>query len=356
MEKPSNRDWTFINANESNRKPRALRNLDLTGFDFHRYPSSEPSQLKESVIRQLTSIMSRFEPECAYPFLSEENLIMGTGSDEILKLILETFLGKDGVVLMPSPSFSEYKKITEAVKGRWVEVVSDQLTADIDVLIQAARKESADVIFLANPNNPTGQLFDLSEIKRLLKETNAIIVVDEAYAEFCAITAINLAVQHPRLIVTRTLSKAYGLASLRIGYAVATEGVIEQMNALRLTYNISGISEWLAVEALRDPKAVEPYLDQVIQLRGKAIWMLSQFDFINLYPSAANFLLIELLDQTLYEVWNQSLAEEKIKVRSFEQTSGRLSRCVRVTLTDEHEFMLFYNTLKRLEGDRHDRT
>ena len=354
MEKPSNRDWTFLNANESNRKPRALSNLDLTGFDFHRYPNSEPTQLKQSVIHQLTSIMSRFEPECAYPSLSEENLIMGTGSDEILKLILETFLGKDGVVLMPRPSFSEYKKITEAVKGRWVEVDSDQLTADIDMLIQAARTESAEVIFLANPNNPTGQLFHLSEMMRLLNETNAIVVVDEAYAEFCSMTAINLAIQHPRLIVTRTLSKAYGLASLRIGYAVATTGVIEQMNALRLTYNISGISEWLAVMALKDPKAVEPYLDQVIQLRGKATWMLSQFDFINIYQSAANFLLIEMIDQTIYEAWKQILDEEKIIVRTFEHTSGRLSRCVRVTLTDEHEFMLFYNTLKSLEGDRHD--
>lgn len=356
MEKPSKRDWTILNANESNRKPSSLKNLDLIGFDFNRYPKSEPSLLKQSVIRQLNSIMSRFEPDCAYSSLSEANIIMGTGSDEILKLILETFLRKDGVVLMPSPSFSEYKKITEAVKGRWVEVITDQLTADIDGLIQASKKENADVIFLANPNNPTGQLFNLSEIMRLLEETKAIIVVDEAYAEFCAVTAINQAIQHPRIIVTRTLSKAYGLASLRIGYAVAMENVIEQMNALRLTYNISGISEWLAVEALKDTKAVEPYLDQVVQLRGKAIWMLSEFDCINVFQSAANFLLIEMLNQGFYESIIRTLDEEKIKVRTFEHASGRLSRCVRVTLTDEYEFLLFYNTLKRLEGDCHDRT
>ena len=356
MEKLLKRDWTFLNANESNRKPPSLKNVDLNGFDFHRYPNSEPSQLKQSVIRQLNSIVSRFEPECAYPSLSEANMILGTGSDEILKLILETFLTKEGVVLAPYPSFSEYKKITKAVKGRWVEVDSDQIIMDLDVLIEASRKENADIIFLANPNNPTGQLFNLSEIKRLLEETEAIIVVDEAYAEFCSMTAITLAMQYPRLIVTRTLSKAYGLAALRIGYAIATADAIEQMNALRLTYNISGISEWFAMEALKDPKVVELYLDQVIQLRGKAIWMLRQFDFIHVFQSAANFLLIEMSDQRFYDALIEKLEEEKIKVRTFEQAIGRLSRCVRVTLTDEYEFMLFYRVLKKCEGACHDRS
>ena len=348
MEKPLKKESLKLNANESNKVPKALQDLDIKSFEFNRYPDSDASLLKQALSSELNQARRLYDPECAYADISPQNLIMGTGSDEVLKLILETFLSKDGVVMAPSPTFSEYQKITNIVKGRYIEVPFEDLTFDIDRLITCANSENAKVIFLANPSNPTGQLFTLKEIERLILETTAIIVVDEAYAEFCPVTAIRLALLNPRVIVTRTLSKAYGLASLRLGYAIAQPEVITQMDALRLTYNISGLSEWLAIKALEYPEETRKYTQQVIQLRGKAIWLLNQLPGLTVYDSAANFILIELLDEETCLALKKMLDQSGISVRFFEGKGGRLGRCIRLTLTDDQEFVKVYTFLKEM--------
>jgi histidinol-phosphate aminotransferase len=349
MEKQSKRDWLQLNANESNKVPNALQSLDLSMFEFNRYPDSDASKLKQALVNALNTTRKFFEPECAYESVKPENLIIGTGSDEVLKLILETFLPVGGVVLAPSPTFSEYEKIATIVKGRYVEVAFESLVIDIDALIRCALKEKADVIFLANPSNPTGQLFTFAEIERLVSETNALIVVDEAYAEFCTITAIQLALTNPRVIVTRTLSKAYGMASLRLGFAVAQPKIITRMASLKLTYNISGLSEWLAIKALENSEDARRYSEQVIQLRGKVLWLLNQLPSLKIFKSAANFILIEIEDDIKRVTLRNRLTSSGVRVRSFEANGGRLSRCIRLTLTDENEFVMVYTFFKEIE-------
>ena len=349
MEKQSKREWLQLNANESNRVPSALQSLDLNTFEFNRYPDSDASKLKQALVNELGTTRQFYEPECAYEAVKPENLIIGTGSDEVLKLILETFLPVGGVVLAPSPTFSEYEKIATIVKGRYVEVAFESLVIDIDVLIRCAVKEKADVIFLANPSNPTGQLFTLAEIERLIAETNALIVVDEAYAEFCTTTAIKLALTNPRVIVTRTLSKAYGMASLRLGFAIAQPEIIARMANLKLTYNISGLSEWLAIKALETSEGARRYSEQVVQLRGKALWLLNQQPSLKIFKSAANFILIEIEDDSKRVTLRNRLASAGVRVRSFEANVGRLGRCIRVTLTDEQEFVMVYTFFKEID-------
>lgn len=349
MEKQSKREWLQLNANESNRVPSALQTLNLSTFEFNRYPDSDASELKQALVNELSTTRQFFEPECAYETVKPENLIIGTGSDEVLKLILETFLPAGGVVLAPSPTFSEYEKIATIVKGRYVEVAFESLVIDIGALIRCAVKEKADVIFLANPSNPTGQLFTLSEIERLIAETDALIVVDEAYAEFCTITAVQFALTNPRVIVTRTLSKAYGMASLRLGFAVAQPEIIVRMANLKLTYNISGLSEWLAIKALETSEDTRRYSEQVIQLRGKALWLLNQLPSLKIFKSAANFILIEIEDANKRFTLTNRLVTAGVRVRTFEANEGRLSRCIRVTLTDEHEFVMVYTFFKEIE-------
>ena len=346
MEKRSKKDRLRLNANESNKGPKSLESIDFSAFEVNRYPDSNAMQLKLAIANELSTTRGTYEPECAYAPLTPDNLIMGTGSDEVLKLILETLLPKDGVVLAPSPTFSEYQKITAIVKGRYLEMPFEDLHIDIDRLINRANYENADVIFLANPSNPTGQLFTLKEIERLLQETCAIIVVDEAYAEFCAVTAIRLALLNPRVIVTRTLSKAYGMASLRLGYAIAQPEIIAQMDDLRLTYNISGLSEWLALMALEKSEETRDYTSQVIQLRGKALWLLKQLPGLTIHESAANFILIEFEDVSRFLNLKTTLESAGISVRTFESKSGRLKNCMRLTLTDDQEFVKVYSLLK----------
>ncbi len=345
MEKPLKKECLLLNANESNQNPFNTQNFDLSDVALNRYPDSDQMRLKKAVSKELVAACSRYDAQCAYGAVSPENLIMGTGSDEILKLILETFLPFGGTVLAPSPSFSEYKKITAIVKGRFVEASFEDLNISILRLIQTAVKEDADVIFLANPNNPTGQLFSLEDINQLLDATNAHIVIDEAYAEFCNVTAIELALKNPRVIVTRTLSKAYGMAALRLGFAVATPFNISRMSALKLTYNISGISEWLALKALDNSDYVDRYTSQVIELREKALDLLRKLPNLKVYDSAANFILVEIESINHFRVLKQKLVEASIHIRTFAGESGRLDRCIRVTLTDTHEFIKVYEAL-----------
>lgn len=346
MEKQLKKDWLRLNANESNKGPKSLETIDFVGFEVNRYPDSDAMQLKLAIANELSTTRGSYDPECAYAPLTPENLIMGTGSDEVLKLILETFLPKDGVVLAPSPTFSEYQKITAIVKGRYLEMPFEDLRIDIDKLINCAILEDADVIFLANPSNPTGQLFTLEEIECLVQKTRALIVVDEAYAEFCAVTAIRLALLKPRVIVTRTLSKAYGMASLRLGYAIAQPDIIAQMDALRLTYNISGLSEWLVIKALERSDETREYTTQVVQLRGKALWLLKQLPGLTIHESAANFILIEFEDVLKLLALKATLEAAGISVRTFEAKSGRLKNCMRLTLTDDQEFVKVYTFIK----------
>jgi len=351
MEKPLKRECLLLNANESNQNPFNIQNLDLSDVALNRYPDSDQMLLKKAVSKELGITRSRYDTQCVYGAVSPENLIMGTGSDEVLKLILETFLPVGGTVLAPSPSFSEYKKITSMVKGRFVQVSFEDLTISLSRLIQTAVKEDADVIFLANPNNPTGQLFSLKDINQLLDETNARIVVDEAYAEFCQMTAIGLALKNPRVIVTRTLSKAYGMATLRLGFAVTTDSNIARMNAFKLTYNISGISEWLALKALDHSGYVHRYTSQVIELREKALVMLSNHPNLKVYDSAANFILIEIESVNFFIKLKEKFLQASIRVRTFEGESGRLAQCIRVTLTDMQEFIKVYEALGGSNGN-----
>lgn len=354
MEKQSRSDYSFLlDANEMNFDPSTLT-LDWTKIKaFNRYPDTDSLKLKSAICKELNRKNANYDLSYQYKQISPEQLILGTGSDEILKLILEGLTDKGNLTISPDPSFSEYEKLTGLVQGELVKVPCVDFKVDIDALIKAQNKFDARVIFLANPNNPTGELISKQAIETLLLQTDAWVVVDEAYAEFSEETAIGLLEKYERLLITRTLSKAYGLASLRIGYLIANESVIQKLSPFKMTYNITGVSELITLEVLKNTSYSDDYIAGVKKLRKNAMTILSQIKGIIAFPSEANFILLQLSTEENYRLLKAAFEKSGIKVRYFKNASARfednmLSRCIRITLTTEDEFMFVVNVLKEV--------
>ena len=354
MEKQYRSEYKLLlDANEMNFDPSNLT-IDWTKIKaFNRYPDPDSLALKEVICQELNRKESRYDSDNRYRPVSPEQLIIGTGSDEILKLILEGLTEKGSVVIAPDPSFSEYEKLTQLVQGELVKVPCINFKVDVDALIDAQKRNDARVIFIANPNNPTGQLISKKEIEALLIKTGAWIVVDEAYAEFSQETALGLLEKYEKLLITRTLSKAYGLAALRIGYLIASERVTASLSPYKMTYNITGVSELIALQVLNDTEYSDQYIAGVKALRRKAFEVLKEVNGLTLYPSEANFILIEVNTKENYNLLEKALEKNAIKVRYFKNTSNLnqdepIHRCIRFTLTTVDEFDVLLSVIREV--------
>lgn len=341
----------LLDANEMNFDPSTLA-LDWGKIkEFNRYPDPTSLELRTAICDVLNQKKLNYNSDNQYISILPSQLIVGTGSDEILKLILEGLTDKGSVVLSPTPSFSEYEKLTELVKGQLVKVPCSDLKVDIEGLIYASKSFEAKVIFLANPNNPTGQLMTKFEIEKLLLETDAYVVVDEAYAEFSEETTLCLIEKYKRLLITRTLSKAYGLASLRIGYLIASESVVSVLSDYKMTYNITGVSESIAIEVLKNTTYADKYIKGVKNLRKRAFSLLNELENIMAIPSDANFILIKIIGDQRYLQLKEAFETAGVKVRYFKSDNNgkveeSLNNCIRVTLTTEDEFMTVLSLMK----------
>lgn len=306
-------------------------------FAANRYPDASSLALRTAIARLVGS-----------EDVTSENLIMGTGSDEVLKMAIEALVKPFGTVIIPDPSFSEYEKLCKITYREIIKVPCEDFTVNIDSMIEAQKQVDAQLIILANPNNPTGKVVSLVEIQRLLDETDAWVLVDEAYMEFATCNALPLLKHSPKLLVTRTLSKAYGLAALRIGYLMAQKSTIEQLKPYKMTYNISGLSEAVAMEVLKDTTYSAQYVSQVKSVRKVAGIELTAINGLRPIPSEANFILMQIEQREKYDALIKAFEEAGIKVRIFrgEPLDSPLCQCIRITLTDFEALNDTIQTLK----------
>lgn len=347
MEKQLGSDYKLrLDANEMNIDPSTF-SLDWSIIKaFNRYPDTSSEKLRIALAKELNQnrIDDNFLKE--HLLINPKQLIIGTGSDEILKLILEGLMIKGGGVIAPHPSFYEYEKLTGLVQGQFIKVAGKNLNVDIEAIIQMQKQTKASVIFIVNPNNPTGQLIPKEEIEQLLLRTNAWIVIDEAYGEFSGETAVELLEKYKKLLITRTLSKAYGLASLRIGYLIAQEEIACKLRAYKMTYNISGVSQAIALEVLKNTEYSRRYVAEIKKLRKYAEEKFSQMTQIEMIPSKANFILIRMENNGLYLSLKEAFEIARIKVRYFQEEP--LRSCIRITLTNRKEFDYALKVINRL--------
>ncbi len=278
---PTDTGWVKLNTNEcpyppSPRVAEALRQeVGEDGASLRLYPNPKSTPLRQVVAR--------------LHGLAEENVCIGNGSDDILNLLVRVFASGDAAVGMTFPSYSLYPVLVAIQDGRTEMIPFDRsMTLPVEQIVAS----NARIFFLTSPNAPTGVAFPLAEIEALLRRLNAVLVVDEAYAPFARENAIPLLARHPNLVVVRTLSKAYALAGIRVGYALAHPEVIDLLDRVRDSYNVSRLSQAAAAAALMDGDYYAAIIDRVKATRDHHAESWRGWGWF-VYPSESNFLFVE---------------------------------------------------------------
>jgi histidinol-phosphate aminotransferase len=268
-----------------------------------------------------------------------EQMILGNGSDELIQSVILAF---GGPVLVPAPSFAMYD-ITSRALGQDVVTVAlnEQFDLDAENLIRHVRRSRARLVFLASPNNPTGNRFSDRAVKRILTDTKAVVVIDEAYYSFSGRSWLPQLSKHPNMILLRTLSKI-GFAGLRIGVLTASTEIVNELNKVRLPYNINSLSQRVATAALQHKDFLNRQIGLLISEREKLYNALSRLEGVAVYPSETNFILIRTAGASAI---HQRLKKEGILIKNLDKP-GPLKDCLRVTIGTPAENKEFLRAFK----------
>ncbi len=277
------------------------------------------------------------------------NIFLGNGSDEAIDVLFRSFCnpGIDNVILVP-PTYGMYQ-VSANIND--IETRNIMLTADYQLNLEGiaeAIDERTKMIFICSPNNPTGNSINRADIETLLVNFNGIVVIDEAYINFSRQkTFIQELTEYANLIVLQTLSKAWGLAGLRLGMAFASEEIVAVMNKVKPPYNINDATQKLVLEALQQVDQVNNWIKQTLTERDQLVLNLKKFDFVlDIYPSDANFILVKTTDAN--GIYNH-LVSQGIIVRNRSKVE-LCEGCLRITVGTPNENSILINALKNLHN------
>lgn len=279
-----------------------------------------------------------------YCGVDEKYIVAGGGSNQLIDLILRLFLNRDEEVINCIPTFGIYKFSTDLCGGKLVEVQRND-NFDIDVsAIQAAVTDRTKVIFLANPNNPTGNIISEADIRKIL-DTDAVVVVDEAYYEFSRQTVVPLVEEYGNLIVLRTFSKWAGLAGLRVGYGMFPPEIADYILKIKIPYNVNVAAAVAVEESLRDIDYLQSTVQKLIDERERLFTELEKISWLKPYPSQANFILCKVEKGNALQL-RQKLQEKGILIRYYDDTL--LHDYVRISVGKPEHTDALMNVLRQI--------
>jgi histidinol-phosphate aminotransferase len=302
----------------------------LRAMEFNRYPDSGCTELKAAI--------------SGYTGVDASGIAVGNGSDELITVVLQTFINPGDTIAVHNPSFSVYK-IDGTVCGArvWEYDLDKNFGMKLEEFIGCLQKEKPKLVFLCNPNNPTGSMLELSDIEQILIKTDGIVVVDEAYFEFSELTAVGLLSDYENLIILRTFSKAFGLAALRVGYMLASASIIGFIDRVRATYNVNAFAQAAAIEVLKDLDTVMERIEIIRSERERLTALLKKLEGLQCFESRSNFLLIR---SAYADEMYKKLQEAGVYVRGF--SNAMLKDCIRVTVGSSVENDRFYEVAKEV--------
>jgi len=258
-------------------------------------------------------------------------LILGNGSDELIQMVMMAVSGPDRVVMSVEPSFVMYQMIATFLGMPYVGIpLADDFTLDVNALLSAIETHQPAVIFLAYPNNPTGNLFAEQDINQIIQSTDALVVIDEAYYAFADQTYANKLDQYENLLVMRTVSKM-GLAGLRLGYMAGAKKIVNEIDKLRLPYNINILTQLSVQFALDNVDELNQQTNQIKQDRESLVSVMASIEGIEVFPTQANFILFRTSQKPADEVF-ESLKQQKVLIKNLSKASPSLKNCLRVTV------------------------
>ena len=302
----------------------------------NRYPDPQQRSLKAVLAKQRG--------------IDVENILLGNGSDEVLDLLFRAFCEPkvDNIISLP-PTYGMYKVLSSinAIENKEVLLTPD-FQLDVTTILDAIDEHSK-MLFICSPNNPTGNTISPKAIETLLSEFNGLIVIDEAYIDFStAASWVNVLHAHPNLIVTQTLSKAYGLAGIRLGMCMASKEIIAILNKIKPPYNVNELTQRKAYSRVLDTKRIDFEIRTILSERRKLEVALEKIDFVvKMYKSEANFILARVDDaDKLY----QQLLEKNIVIRN-RSTQPLCENTLRFTVGTTAENIKLIQALKEISNE-----
>ena len=301
----------------------------------NRYPDPQQRSLK-SVLAEQNGV-------------SESQILLGNGSDEVLDLIFRAFCepGQDSVITLP-PTYGMYKVLANINNIREQEVLlTPSFEPDVTAVL-AAVTDTSKIIFLCSPNNPTGNVFSPEKITAIIEGFNGLVVIDEAYVDFADTPSwITKLETYPNLIITQTLSKAYGMAGIRLGLCFASKEIIGVLNKIKPPYNVNELTQQRALERVNDTQTVSKEVKAILDERKKLLEALTKVSFVTkIYATDANFVLAKVDDAN--KRYEQLLAHG-IVIRN-RTTQPLCENTLRFTVGKEEENRKLIEILKRIEN------
>ncbi|MFD0762421.1 histidinol-phosphate transaminase [Lutibacter aestuarii] len=279
--------------------------------------------------------------------VSIHQLLLGNGSDEVLDLLFRAFCEpkEDNILTLP-PTYGMYKVLAEINNVENKEVLlTENFQPNVNAILASANKNSK-LLFLCSPNNPTGNSFTAKEVEKLLNSFKGIVVIDEAYIDFSSQKSwLQRLSEFPNLVITQTLSKAYGMAGIRLGICYASSEIISILNKIKPPYNINELTQQRAIDRLVKPLEIKNQITTILNQRMFLINALKTISFIEkIYPTDANFVLVKVPDAT--KIYHQ-LLQQGVVVRN--RTSQPLcENTLRLTVGNEQENTKLINALKTI--------
>jgi len=299
---------------------------------YHNYPDPEQRELRKALAE--------------YTGLGSQHIVCGMGSDELIDLILRLFLEPGEEVMNCPPTFGMYPFSTDVCGGRVVDVAPEGgiLPSYLPGMKKTLTKKTK-VIFVASPNNPTGNIASKKEIMELV-DSGRIVVVDEAYFEFSDATVADSVLSYPNMVVLRTFSKWAGLAGLRIGYGFFPADVAGYLMKIKPPYNVNAAAQAAVMASLADTGYLRANVARIVAERDRLFGKLKELGWLKPYPSQANFILCRLPGGKAEEVWQQ-LRKRGIFVRYFD--APRLKDCLRISVGRPDDTDALVKALKEVE-------
>lgn len=309
-------------------------------------PYDLPRELKEEVLRRMAATRwSRYPAFVADRQIAAvarfvgwrpEGTLLGNGSNELLQLIFTSVLERGRKVVLSQPTFSLYRILARSLAAEVLEIpMVPGFRFDVEGIVRNARDADASLIVLCSPNNPTGTVLEREELLRILDSTRSLVVLDEAYVQFAPETQVDLLRTYDRLIILQTFSKAMGAAGLRFGYALGQPELTAQLNKVKLPYNVNVFTLIAAETLIERWESLRWWIDSLKEGREVLRRELELLPGITVYPSGANFLLVESRKKSPGEIF-RSLQQRGILIRDV-SSYPMLGRGLRITVGTAEE-------------------
>lgn len=329
----------LLSANENPHDiSKALRSeiaAQIALTPFNRYPDPLAHDLRKSI--------------AAANGLDAKQVLVGNGGDELLFNLMLAWGGPGRKLLNVPPTFSVYAHNAALTKTEIVDVWrKPDFKIDEERVLERVAQGDIDIVIITSPNNPTGDCAEERFIEKLLQTSDTLVLVDEAYGEFCSSSVLPLIKEHKNLAVLHTFSKAYSLAAIRLGYVFAHAEVIEALIKVRQPYSVNAVSQAIGRCVFEHREKFVQEIALINEQRDTLYSELSTMENVKVYQSAANFLLIKV--ENAHTIW-EKLYERGVLVRDFSTTPG-LANCLRVSIGTPNENALFLNELKALLENR----